>query len=204
MADEKCVTKAPSPEITYVKWRTPGEELSSTALIVAHLVHERICRPRRICVAVPNDTWARNIRATLEDLDHSTIGLHAARTPIRNYMDIEDDYEWLFLTGCVNGFIPGPAAFEAASEEARAQERQRAREAWTNAFAHASKRVIASSFTKAEASFAKAAHIRFPRQKTEHGKTLAICSPTQFLQEAGSLRPTTVGGQALLRDFNLN
>ncbi|MBE6465914.1 hypothetical protein [Denitrobacterium detoxificans] len=189
---------ANAPEITYVKWRTPGEELSSTALIVAHLTRERICRPRRICVAVPNRTWAIRMREVLDDMDRNTVGLHTKHVKIAYYDALEDDYDWLFLMGCVDGFIPPAQASETApsSDEARA--------AWSNAFHHATKRVIASSFVKADAAFAKAAGIQSNRRKMEHGRVMAMCKPTPFLRDKGQARPSTVGGQALLRSFNLN
>ncbi|ANE22876.1 hypothetical protein AAY81_06780 [Denitrobacterium detoxificans] len=190
---------ANAPEITYVKWRTPGEELSSTALIVAHLTREHICRPRRICVAVPNRTWAIRMREVLDDMDRNTVGLHTKHVKIAYYNAIEDNYDWLFLMGCVDGFIP-----PAQASGTTIQTNDEARAAWGNAFNHATKRVIASSFAKADATFAKAAGIQSDRRKMEHGRVMAMCKPTPFLRDKGRFRPSTVGGQALLRSFNLN
>lgn len=124
--------------------------------------------------------------------------------PIMHYQALCGSLDWLFLVGCVNGLIPGPRAFEAATEQERAQALNASRDALGNVLSHACKQVVLSGFTRLEATLAQQAHVRVARYKMERGRKLAMATPTVFLDEAGADRPSTVGGQALLRAHNLN
>ncbi len=42
---------------TLVKWKTPEDELLNVARVAQKLAHNRGYKPKRVCVAAPNDAW---------------------------------------------------------------------------------------------------------------------------------------------------
>lgn len=150
---------------------------------------------------------AREMAALLrERTAHPAIPAHVDVTPILDYRKVAEagEFSRVFLVGCVDGLVPGPAAFEAATPEQREAAMDACRAGFEGALLAARDAAVVSYFEKIDASIADAAHIRHARRKTEHGRKLAMCAPASFLAEAGALRPTTQGGQTFLRDFNLN
>lgn len=156
---------------------------------------------------VRGDENADRLAAVLrERIERPAIPPHVEVAPILDYRDVAatGGFPCVFVVGCVNGLVPGPAAFEAPSAEARDAAMAAARQGFASAVEAATHTAVVSYFEKIDAAVAEAAHICHVRCKVEHGRKLAMCAPTCFLAGAGTLRPTTVGGQTFLRDFNLN
>ncbi len=137
-------------------------------------------------------------------LAHPTLPPRGSFTPIVHHRAIEKAYDWVFLIGCVEGLLPCAAAFEADDADARAQALEADRNAFLSAPARTRKRLVASSFAKIDAETARQARIRRTRCKQEHGSLVAMTAPTRFLEEMGTERPSTIGGQTLLREYGLN
>ncbi len=138
-----------------------------------------------------------------EQLAHPTMPAFSGCVAVMQHKRAQGTYKKVFILGCVNGLVPGRKAFE-ADEDAREAARVADREAFIAELASATDEVFVSFFTKADAAFAEAAHIRFARKITEGGQVMAMIAPSDFLQEAGSAQPSTIGGQALLRSYGLN
>lgn len=138
-----------------------------------------------------------------EQLVAPTMPEHALASPIMHYRQAEGSFEYAIVLGCVEGLIPGPAAFD-GDETARAAAVDEARQSFLRAEGLASVQTVVSTFAKIDARTAEQARIRFARKKVEGGVAMAMCSPSRFLAEAGSERPSTLGGQAFLRAYNLN
>lgn len=141
-----------------------------------------------------------------ERLAHPAIPAHVDVTPILDYCTVAaaGEFARVFVVSCVDGLVPGPAAFEAADAARREAALDASRAGFEGALLASKGDAVVSYFEKIDAPIAQAAHIRHARCKMEHGRKLAMCAPCAFLAEAGALRPTTVGGQTFLRDFNLN
>lgn len=150
------------------------------------------------------ETAAQLANVLRTQLVRPTMPHHTVRTPIMGYRSVVGDFDYVFLIGCVDGLIPGPAAFEAEEEDARERALQTSREAFLRMTTRGEKRTIVSYFSAIDERIASAAHIRYRRTRHSHGETLAMCSPTMFLNEAGAQRPTTIGGQTFLREFDVN
>lgn len=156
---------------------------------------------------VRGDEAARELQALMEEqLARPTLPSHSAAVPVCLIGSLERPCEHLFLVGCVDGLVPSPAA--GAQESAREQELREAcaaeRAAFERALSLARTQAVVSVFCKVDARIAEQARIRCVRFKTEHGARMAHVAPTPFLREAGGARPTTMGGQAYLRSYNLN
>lgn len=156
---------------------------------------------------VHGDENAASLAAVLrERIAHPAIPPHVEVAPILDYRDLAatGSFPWVFAVGCVNGLVPRPAAFDDPSAEKCEAAMGAARQGFASAVGAATHTAVVSYFERIDAAVAEAAHIRHARCKVEHGRKLAMCVPTCFLAEAAALRPTTVGGQAFLRDFDLN
>ncbi len=151
------------------------------------------------------DEDAETLRLMVVDqLFRPTVPDHAPVVPVRHGAALDAECDWLFLLGCVDGLVPGPQPYEAASPQQRASALAAGRDAFYRALACACERAVISSFCKIEADIATAAGVRCTRFKIEHGVRMAMVAPTPFLDEAGVDRPATIGGQAFLRSFDLN
>ncbi len=137
-----------------------------------------------------------------EQLEHPTQpeGLHVVS--IVPYTHLQGSYSQVFMVGCVEGLIPG-ADTEGESEAAHTARKQ-AEEAFLGAASHATKRLYFSGFAKADAQFARANHIAFTRTKREGDREVALCRISPLFGLFGSARPSTLGGQVLLRTYKLN
>lgn len=138
-----------------------------------------------------------------EQLAHPTPPRHLNMVPIMDYRAVKGDFKWLFLIGCVNGLVPGSAAF-GDDEEKRTRAIETGRTAFLACLDAPSEHAVASSFSYIDEDIAKAARIPYARVRHSHGQSLATCAPSMYLSEAGAARPSTVGGQAFLRRFHLN
>lgn len=150
------------------------------------------------------DESARVLYDTLiEQLKRPTAseGLHAVA--IVPFTHIKETYSQLFMIGCVDGLLPGVAAYE-GDEASREQARATAAAAFAELPKHATKRLYYSGFAKATSQTAAAAHLRFARVKREGDVEYAMCRPTPLFASFGSNRPSTLGGQVLLRMYGLN
>lgn len=154
---------------------------------------------------IRGDESARTLQNILKaQLASPTLPEQTPAVPIMHYRSLTGCFDWVFLIGCVAGLIPSPAAFEAKSEQDRKNAIDTSRQAFFAAVNTATERTVISCFTRIDAEVARQAHLRITRCKTERGTTVAMTAPTPFLQETGSNRPATMGGQTLLRTYNLN
>lgn len=110
---------------------------------------------------------------------------------------------YLFAIACVNGLVPRAAALEAESatgEQTLAEDRKQFRALLnTN-----TQRTFVSYFVKAPARLAENAGLHVVRYKMENEERYAMVAPSIFITETRSQRPSTTGGQALLRMYGLN
>lgn len=127
-----------------------------------------------------------------EQLDHPSVPKGSDHLVIAHYRQAAGHFTHTFLVGCVDGLIP----------DGRDLDEERA--AFTRACGLASARAVISYFVEADAALAQAARIRSLRTRHVDGRDIAICHPTPFLREMGMARPTTTGGQTLLRAYGLN
>lgn len=139
-----------------------------------------------------------------QQIVHPTMPDHASVTPIMHYRNVEGAFDWLFLIGCVDGLLPGSDAFEAPTEQERSQARDSCQSDFNAACSHAYEQIVISYFTKIDAEIAKKASIRTTRFRTEGDRRFAMTAPTVLLNHQENHRPTTVGGQILLRTYGLN
>ncbi len=115
------------------------------------------------------------------------------------------EYDNLFVLGCVDGFYPQRNAFEVIStEEDRERIMNCERRDFMGGIAKAKQLLVLSHFSKSELELAERSKMQVVRVKSEGGKRMAIVRPTCFLTEAGDAAPTTIGGQALLSQYELN
>lgn len=111
----------------------------------------------------------------------------------------------LYVTGCVDGFMPARDAFEVVSTDA---DRDRVREADRRTFAagvaKATDALMFSTFSRAPLELAERTKMQVARVRMEDGERIATLRPTCFLEEAGAAAPITLGGQALLADAGID
>ena len=131
-------------------------------------------------------------------LAEPTVPDHTPAVPVMLMDDLRSQPDYLFIAGCVNGLVPTAAALE----DDGLLDRERA--AFTEALSAGRVRTTLSCFVKAPAELAEHEGLSCTRFKMEDGRRLAMTQPTLFLTEAGAVRPTTTGGQALLRTYGLN
>ena len=143
-------------------------------------------------------------RLVVGQLAEPTLPVGAPYVAVSLYDRLPAKVEYLFLVGCVDGLIPGPAAYEADTQASRDAACDAARDAFMRAYKAAEVRTVVSSFMNAEVGLAEAAHIRSSRKRVDAGREYAVCRPSPFLTELRTDRPTTTGGQTLLRAYGLN
>lgn len=114
-------------------------------------------------------------------------------------------YRALYVTGCVDGFMPARDAFEVVSTDA---DRDRVREADRRTFAagvaKATDALMFSTFSRAPLELAERTKMQVARVRMEDGERIATLRPTCFIAEAGAAAPITLGGQALLADLGMD
>lgn len=140
----------------------------------------------------------------LEQLRRPTPPADSPLSPIVDFRHIPGTYDWVFLVGCVDGLMPSPAALEDPDLQRRGARRAAEQEAFVQAPGHARRTCVFSAFSKIDAALAQQAHIHTTRTKLEHGTRMGLCAPSSFLEAFGDARPSTTGGQAFLRSYNLN
>ena len=178
-------------DVTVVKWGTPAEEVAGIAAVAAALVARREVPVRRVGFAAPNRTWAAQMARACHDLGlrvavaDGPLPSHERCAPIMDVRRVEGDFDWLFLFGCTDGLLPEGASLAEALD-------------------HARQSAILSYFTAIDAALARQIHLPVLRTKSLNGTSVATCRPTRFLSALGDGRPSTIGGQALLRAHGLN
>lgn len=157
---------------------------------------------------VRGDEGAAQLRELLaSQLANPELPEHSAAVPVRVLGSLSQPCELLFLVGCVDGLVPGEVPGHAAQGEQGAGALaacEETRAAFRRALGLARSKAVVSFFSKVDEQTAQRAHVRCTRFKMEHGQRMGLAAPTPFLDEVGGSRPTTVGGQAYLRSFDLN
>ena len=114
-------------------------------------------------------------------------------------------YRALYITGCVDGFMPARDAFEVVSTDA---DRDRVREADRRTFAagvaKATDALMFSTFSRAPLELAERTKMQVARVRMEDSERIATLRPTCFIAEAGAAAPITLGGQTLLADLGMD
>ena len=114
-------------------------------------------------------------------------------------------YRALYVTGCVDGFMPARDAFEVVSTDA---DRDRVREADRRTFAagvaKATDALMFSTFSRAPLELAERTKMQVARVRMEDSERIATLRPTCFIAEAGAAAPITLGGQTLLADAGID
>lgn len=220
-------TATAAPERVVVKWNSPADELVGIARLVQVLVERRIAAVEDVRMVVPSANWGVQLQRACESVGLSavfeatacahggTAGQAAAAPPsltdlppvlIVPYPQDASAWEpvgYVYAVACVDGLLPRTLPQQATDEQ-----REAARAASRAVFRTVAQGVrtflALSLFTSAEVTLAQGAHLRFSRTKTVRGEQLAVTHPTPFLAEWGGKRPTTLGGQALLRTHGLN
>lgn len=114
-------------------------------------------------------------------------------------------YRTLYVTGCVDGFMPARDAFEVVSTDAdRARVRENDRRTFAAGVAKAADTLMFSTFSRAPLELAERTKMQVARVRMEDGERIAQVRPTCFLEEAGGTAPITLGGQALLADLGMD
>ena len=183
--------------------RTCSEARGFTLARMVGLVNTPVCAHALQHLGGEED--AHQLRALIiEQLTRPTLPPRGELVPIVDIRAMERAYDWVFLIGCVDGLMPSARAFEATDEQERTATLNADRKAFFTALTCAHVRAVISCFTQIDAQVAQQAHIRATRFKRDHKNRVALTAPSMLLQEAGAERPSTQGGQALLREYHLN
>lgn len=148
-----------------------------------------------------DESAAETYRIIAEQLDNPTPAEGVEAAAIIPFTHVKGSYEQMWMIGCVEGLLPAAGA-ENTDDEAAMSEAEYA--AFAHLADHVNKRLYYSGFATAEVSFARSAQLHFVRTKQQAGQQIAICRPTPFFSKFGHERPSTLGGQALLRKYQLN
>lgn len=135
-------------------------------------------------------------------IERPTFPAKTETLPIVLMGHIHSHVKRIFAVGCVDGLVPSYAAN--MDEKERHAAREAGRASFESCFSHAEDSVVISYFTRIEEHVAQMAGIVFGRTKLQDGTRLAMTRPTPYLAEWGANLPSTVGGQALLRERGLN
>lgn len=153
---------------------------------------------------IGDETPGEFARIIHEQLIRPTIADDCEEIPIVHWLRARGDFEYVLFASCVNGLVPGPQALAATPTEARDEELQHSERAFERVIGLARSRAIVSYFTRIEKDTAERARIPFARAKHEGPKLYAMVQPTPFLSSWGLDRPSTIGGQSLMRTYGLN
>lgn len=214
-------------ERVVVKWATPAEELVGVARLAQALVERRVTAPEGICLVVPSENWGVQMQRACQSVglsarfeagafdeeawcadapasltDHAPVPIvlcSAAAQAVEGNAGAWRRVTHVYLVGCVDGLVPRAPRGQGSSERYA-----RERSAFLAVARSACAQVVISLFTGIEASIARAARLNCTRTKMVEGQRMAVTHPTPFLAELGARRPTTLGGQLLLRRHGLN
>ncbi|WP_251178127.1 UvrD-helicase domain-containing protein [Adlercreutzia agrestimuris] len=104
--------------------------------------------------------------------------------------------------GCVDGFIPNRNAFEVVStDEEREAILNSQRELFVQGVEKATELLVLSTFSNAPLELAEGTKMQVVRVRSVNDERVAIVRPTCYIAEAGAQTPSTVGGQAVLGEF---
>ncbi len=196
----------PDDESLQEKWRASGHAEAELAALLERYGDARAQALIRLCDLGSCAELEHALLHTCGDEDAKTLydvicaqleqpsapsGLEVAS--IVELTHLSETYAQLFVVGCVEGLLPAESADAAAVSEA-----------FLKAGEHATKRLYYSGFAKADAEFARAAHVAFARTRRDQGREVAMCRISPLFAEFGAQRPSTLGGQALLRTYQLN
>lgn len=188
----KATLCVPQPELARSIGNPPETDLKGFSL-VRHLQWGTDPRMAHALLHVQGFESATELFGIVkEQLARPTVPAFTEHIPIvlQDYPEVDADY--LFAVGCVRGLVPQGVGTPAAER------------AFVQMVAAPRERTCISYFTKAPYELAESAGIYSARQKTEDGERVAMTQPSPYLEAAGSWRPTTTGGQALLRTYGLN
>lgn len=180
----------PNPQIMLVKWNTPADELVGTVKLVRQLIKGKTVRMRDVRLVVPSANWGVQLEraAAMAGLAVNPNDAEGSLgVPVAHYRSARarESVDHVYLIGCVEGLLTDREAFLAVIRSARVS-------------------AVMSLFTRIEEQTAQAAHLAYTRTRCDHGTMLAMVRPAPFIAEWGSKRPTTTGGEALLRQHGLN
>lgn len=205
MSEQIATPITARPSLSVVEWNEPADELVGLARVAAAAVARGVVHPPAIGFAAPNRTWALQLQqaCTAQGLPAVLVNEPLERGVRRaSIMDFrtawDDNFDILFLLGCVEGLIPTAQALE--DENALTTQR----EAVTRLMFGQTSDVVLSTFTRVEAVLADQIHLPYSRTKIVNGTPFARVTPTRFIAELGAARPSTISGQQFLRDAGLN
>ncbi len=132
-----------------------------------------------------------------------TDGAHILR--ISSYENMVGcNYDYVVITGCVDGLMPARDAFEVVStDEDRKRVMDAERHLFAGAVAKARRELMLSTFSRAQLELAEKTKMQVTRVRSDGDERIAILRPTSFIAEARSAAPSTIGGQALLAKYDL-
>ncbi len=185
------------------QWVAAGRAASELDALVARYGSSRASALIRLCdlascpelehglLHVCGDEDAAQLIATLDEqleCPTSPEGLQVASIVLLS--NLSATYAQLFVVGCVEGLLDD-------GDEG-------ARQAFLGAAEHATKRLYYSGFAKADLALAREAHLAYARTRREGEREMALCRISPLFAEFGAARPSTLGGQVLLRTYQLN
>lgn len=193
----------PESERLRAQWVAAGRPVEELDALVARYGDSRASALIRLCdlascpelehglLHICGDEDARHLLAVLdEQLAHPTSPEGLQVVSIVPLAHLSQTYAQLFVVGCVEGLLD-------EGDEAT-------RNAFLGAAEHATKRLYYSGFAKAELGFARSAHLAFARTRREGEREWALCRISPLFAAFGPARPSTLGGQVLLRTYQLN
>ena len=108
----------------------------------------------------------------------------------------------VILVGLVDGLMPPSGYFDdALSEPEKALVIKKYEALFADTLGKASEVVMVSTIQKADRELAESQKMRITRFKDEHGKTMAMLSPSLFIAATGSLIPGSESGQVLTNNL---
>ncbi len=162
---------------------------------------------RHVTLHVRGDENAQELYTLVRtQVEHPTFPAKTETLPIVLMGHIRSRVKRIFAVGCVDGLVPSYATGSDKSEgrTARDAAREAGRAGFESCFSHAEDSLVISYFTRIEEQVAQMAGIVSARTKLQDTTRLAMTRPTPYLAEWGANCPSTVGGQALLRERGLN
>ncbi|MBB3172093.1 UvrD-helicase domain-containing protein [Parvibacter caecicola] len=152
------------------------------------------------------DEDAATVYAVLRDKEMNptfTEGAHILR--ISSYENMVGcNYQYVVITGCVDGLMPVRDAFEVVStDEDRKRVMDAERRLFAGAVAKAGQELMLSTFSRAQLELAEKTKMQVTRVRSDGDDRIALLRPTTFIAEARNATPSTIGGQMLLSKYDL-
>lgn len=152
------------------------------------------------------DEDAATVYAVLRDKEMNptfTEGAHILR--ISSYENMVGcNYQYVVITGCVDGLMPARDAFEVVStDEDRKRVMDAERRLFAGAVAKARDELMLSTFSRAQLELAEKTKMQVTRVRSDGDDRIALLRPTTFIAEARNAAPSTIGGQMLLSKYDL-